>query len=428
MDFPILNGVFLIVSLSTMLLWSTRSAWARRANIPDVAAFLLVGILVHIAFRTAGVHISGSIRPLNSPLAMTMAASFVIFWGAAELSPQTLRTVAKPIAALATIGVVVSGAILGLTVWGAHLAHLPLFAALLLGAILAGTDPTVLVSIVDQVPIADRIREVLIAESALNDPISAILAVAFLPFATGHAGASHIWPAVTAQLWEAAAAVAAGLTAVVFVQSVRRASLPLSRAVMRRTDLRFVLLFLVAFALAEGASANPFLAGFVAGVAGQPFAHGDSTSSDAAEHRSAAALHVLSFYVRAYIFLLLGLTIPTSLQGRSLLPALLTAGLLIVAARPLSVLAARLVYRNRLTRHETIFLCLNRQTGVMPALLINIFAASGLAEADFFRLTAACAIALTSGVLLPFFRPLAGRLGLLVPVPPEDDADPCCDG
>lgn len=428
MDTQIVYGVILIAALSSLLLWSRRSALVRRAGIPDVAAFLAVGILAHIALRSADVHIASAIKSLDSPLPMTMAASFVIFWGAAELSPQTLRTVAGPIAALATVGVAVSTLTLGLTIWGAHLAQLSLFAALLLGAVLAGTDPTVLVSVLDQVPISERIREVLIAESALNDPMSAILAVAFLPFATGAAAVHQVWPAIALQVWQALTACAAGLTAVVVVRALRHTRAQVLQTLVRRTEVRFLFLFSMAFTLAEGLSANPFLSGFVAGVAGQPFAHGDSSLSDAVEHGSAATLKVISFYVRAYIFLLLGLTIPTSLRGEPLLPALLAAALLIVAARPISVLAARLLYRRRLTRRETFFLCLNRQTGVMPALLINIFAASGLPEADLFRLTAACAIALTSGLLLPLFRPLAGRLGLLVPASSGLAAEPVDNG
>ncbi len=417
MDIFVFYGAILLAAISTSLWWIGRSALAKRANIPDVAWFLATGILTHIALRSAGVHIALWIRPLAAPSPMTIAASFVILWGAAELSPQTLRVVAGPIAALASVGVITSALALGVAVWALHLTQLSLFAALLLGAVLAGTDPTVLVSILDQVPLSERIREVLIAESALNDPISAILAVFFLPFVIGGAAVHPLWPAIGLQVWQTVTACGAGLTAAVTVRMLSRTRPPALRLIAHRTEVRFLLLFCVAFALAQATSANPFLSSFVAGLAGQPFARTAAPLPDSSRHRSAAVLNIISFYVRAYIFLLLGLTIPTALHGEPLIPALIAAGLLIVAARPASVLAAWLFYRRRLTRHETLFLCLNRQTGVMPALLINILAADRLPEADFFRLTAACAIALTSGLLLPLFRPLASRLELLVATP-----------
>jgi cell volume regulation protein A len=87
-----------------------------------------------------------------------------------------LEKVAFGLVLLAVPGVVITAVVTGLI--AAAVFDLPLSAGLLVGAALAPTDPAILVPLFERMRLRPKVKNAIIAESALNDPTGAVLALA----------------------------------------------------------------------------------------------------------------------------------------------------------------------------------------------------------------------------------------------------------
>src|SRR6202165_364229 len=132
-------GLILAIGTVTGLL-------AQKIRIPDVAVFLVVGML--IGPEALGLIDIKADSALNQ-IVLLFGASYILFDGGASLRFNVLKQVWITIVVLATVGVVITAAVTGIA---AHLVFgVPLIVALLVGATLASTDPATLVPIFRQV-------------------------------------------------------------------------------------------------------------------------------------------------------------------------------------------------------------------------------------------------------------------------------------
>ena len=148
---------------------------AHRWNIPAIVLLLLSGILL-------GPSVLHIIEPesLGAGLSILvkLAVAIILFEGALNLRLSTLRNSAREIRNLVTIGVLVTW---GLVSVAAHyLAHLDWSLAILLGALMTVTGPTVVQPLLKRIHVSKNIKTILEGEAILIDPIGAILAVAVL--------------------------------------------------------------------------------------------------------------------------------------------------------------------------------------------------------------------------------------------------------
>src|SRR6185369_15406459 len=107
----------------------------------------------------------------------------ILFDGGASLRLAVLKQVWITIVVIATVGVVITGAITAVAAY--YFLSVPVMVALLLGAAIASTDPATLVPVFRQVHIRERVAQTVMSESALNDATGAILTFAVLAVATG---------------------------------------------------------------------------------------------------------------------------------------------------------------------------------------------------------------------------------------------------
>jgi cell volume regulation protein A len=137
---------------------------ARKAKIPDVAVFPIVGIMIGPqALRLVEIKADSA---LNQVI-LLFGASYILFDGGASLRLNVLKQTWITILALATVGVVVTAVITGIA---AHFVFgMPMIVALLLGATLASTDPATLVPIFQQINIRDRVAQTVVSESASRE-------------------------------------------------------------------------------------------------------------------------------------------------------------------------------------------------------------------------------------------------------------------
>src|SRR5213076_2686461 len=103
--------------------------------------------------------------------------------GGASLRLAVLKRVWITIVVIATVGVLITGAVTAAAAY--WILGVPLIVAALLGAAIASTDPATLVPVFRQVRIRERVAQTVMSESALNDATGAILTFGVLAVATG---------------------------------------------------------------------------------------------------------------------------------------------------------------------------------------------------------------------------------------------------
>ena len=144
------------------------------ARLPQMLVLLGAGALIGPAALDA---IDVPLESLGAQLVLTVGVSFILFHGGLQLSARILERVAVGLTLLVIPGVIITAVVTGVA--AAALFGLPLTTGLLIGAVLAPTDPAILVPLFDRIRMRPKVSQTVIAESALNDPTGAVLALAF---------------------------------------------------------------------------------------------------------------------------------------------------------------------------------------------------------------------------------------------------------
>src|SRR6266545_502833 len=152
-------------------------------RLPHMLVLLGAGILLGSSVSDA---IDVPLDSMGAQLVLTLGVSFILFHGGLQLSVGILRKVAAGLLMLVVPGVVLTALVTGSV--AALLFGLPLSSGLLIGAALSPTDPAILVPLFERLRIRPKLSQTIIAESALNDPTGAVLALAFAGVVlSGHA-------------------------------------------------------------------------------------------------------------------------------------------------------------------------------------------------------------------------------------------------
>ncbi len=113
---------------------------------------------------------------IGAQLLFTLGVSLILFYGGLNLSLVVLRRVWLGLGMLVIPGVILTAVITGVA---AHLAFdFSWTAALLMGAVLAPTDPAILIPLFVRSRLRPKVAQTVVAESAFNDPTGAVLALA----------------------------------------------------------------------------------------------------------------------------------------------------------------------------------------------------------------------------------------------------------
>lgn len=164
-----LLGLSLVVILSVLARLS--AVWLR---VPPIVPLLIVGVAVGIS----GLGLIDPSELLGSALspAVEIAVGIILFEGALGLKREELGSgVSRAVVRLITIGVAVTWILASLSI--ALILDIPQQIAILIGATVIVSGPTVVLPILDFIGPTTRVRRVLKWEGILIDPIGAILAV-----------------------------------------------------------------------------------------------------------------------------------------------------------------------------------------------------------------------------------------------------------
>ncbi|GAA1743624.1 potassium/proton antiporter [Luedemannella helvata] len=330
-----------------------------RAGLPSLLIYLALGV----ALGESGLGIDFENVDLTRVLGVC-ALVVIIAEGGLSARWSVVRPVLPAAATLATFGVVVSVAVVGVVV---HLLlDVPLQLALLYGAVLSSTDAAAVFATLRRLLVRPRLAATLEAESGINDA-PAVLLVLALSVPAG----SHLvwWHELLIMLYELAAGGLVGVAVgVIGAFGLRRAALP----AVGLYPLAVAGLTILAYALGASVHASGFLAVYTCGVI---------LGNARLPHRQAVLGFAdgLAWLAQIGLFVLLGLLASPARLPSAVVPALVVGTVLVIAARPLSVLLS--VAWFRVGWREQMFLSWAGLRGAVPIVLATIPLSAGVPDA-----------------------------------------------
>jgi cell volume regulation protein A len=392
-------GLILAVGTITGLL-------SQKIGIPDVAVFLIVGMLI-------GPEVLGLINiradsPLNQ-IILLFGASYILFDGGASLRFNVLKRVWITILVISTIGVVITAAITGVAAH--YVLGIPFVVALLLGAALASTDPATLVPIFRQVKIRERVAQTVMSESAFNDAMGAIVTFGVLAVAMGEGEfslASSFIDFFKQSIIGIVAGATLGYLAALLIAHERWAFLAEYAPVVT------LMAVIGAYFAADGLQASGFMAVFVFGIVfGNKESFGFRMKPGEAQKLDEFVM-TTAFIMRLFIFILLGAQVDFNLMNQHLAGGILVVTIFMLVARPVTVFLCALPdQRARWSFNEMLFMCWTRETGVIPAALAGLLLGVQAPGAQIIASVTFIAILMTILIQAPTTKWLGRKLGLL---------------
>ena len=327
---------------------------ARRLSVPAIVPLLVAGVLL-------GPYVIDAFDPdelfgdLIDPM-VELAVGVILFEGSLLLRREELEGGAGPVVArLVTVGFAITWTLSALG--AALLFDLDARMAILLGAVLSLSGPTVILPLLDHVRPKERVGVVLKWEGILIDPIGAIFAV--LAFGAISSGGSEFQPGP----FLATIGVGVGIGVAAAVPAV----LALRDTRMSISLESSTLLALVLLAVA-GASGIRDDAGLVAAIAmGVTLAH----RREDIEREAHAFVTTLTSLLIGILFVLLSARVDPERVGDLGWEALAFVALLILLVRPLAALAGTV--GTALSRGERGLVAWMMPRGIVAASTVSAF-------------------------------------------------------
>ena len=352
------------------------SKLSRIIKLPDVVLYVIAGILI-------GPRVLNMVNindyPVGNQLIITFGASYILYDGGREINLRVLNNVKITVLILSTVGVIISMFVTGF--FAAKIFHLELINALLLGAVIASTDPSVLVPLFKNMNINDRLKQTIITESAFNDAVGAIATFSLLNIMT--AGSFSLSGSLKELLITSFGGILVGLL-FGFLATTAISKIGNKEGFFVEHPSEIALGAVIgAYVLASHFDFSGYIAVFVVGMF---CGNKNILNMYIPEQYLDSHLRfkeVLTIIMRMMIFVLLGTQVNFALIFSNLGPALLVVAVLIFLARPASVLLCIIWdFQAKWTKSEIIYLMWVRETGVIPAALASMLLAMHVPHAD----------------------------------------------
>jgi potassium/hydrogen antiporter len=397
-DIILTLGVMLVAGLVCQLVADTIRA-------PRMLVLLLGGTLLGPSVLDV---IDVPLDSTGAELLLTLGVSFILFHGGLQLSVGVLSRVAVGLGLLAVPGVLITALVTGTVASIAF--DIPFSMGLLIGAVVAPSDPAILIPLFDRIGIRQKIEQTAIAESALNDATGAVLALVLAGVvASGDASVTEPALEFVKDLGVSTVLGIAFGILLSLVVSDRRAGVWKESAA-----IAVVAVVAVGYFSTDSAGGSGYLGAFLAGlIVGNMdrFRLGMHTEH---ERDMRALVNTITEVVVILVFMTLGANLPWADIWDNLGPALLVVVVgFIMLARPLTVLLCLGPdRRGRWTREEIVFLAWTRETGVVAAALAGLMVSRGIPDSELIVSTVAVAIVVTLSIQTTTKPWLGRRLGL----------------
>ncbi|WP_235545497.1 potassium/proton antiporter [Phycicoccus sp. Soil802] len=385
----LIGSLVLLVSVAAVRL-------SLKSGLPSLLIYLGIGL----AIGEAGPFLQ--IRFDSNELTQVLGyAALILILSEGGLSTRWdgIRRSVGPAAVLSTVGVIVSVAVVALA--ARFVLHLDWNSALLVGAILSSTDAAAVFSVLRRVPLPRRITGMLEAESGFNDAPVVILVTALAARSANPADAEGWFTLALKAVAELGAGAAIGL-AVGWAggQFMRRAASGSSGLF----SIGVVALTVLAYAAAASVHASGFIACYLAALVlgNLKLPHGPAVLGLST---------ALGWLAQIGLFVLLGLLASPSKMGSQILPAIVIGLVLLLFARPLSVLVS--VSPFRLGWRDQVFLSWAGLRGAVPVVLATVPLTVGARNVSWIFELVFVLVVIFTLVQAPTLPWVAGRLGIV---------------
>ncbi|MFS8973233.1 potassium/proton antiporter [Cupriavidus necator] len=322
-DHVILIGA-VVMSLGIVL-----GAFSARLGVPFLLVFLAVGML-------AGVDGPGGIRFSDTWLSFlvgNLALAIILLDGGLRTRFATFRVALKPSLSLATVGVLVTAALVG--VFAAWLLGIDWRLGLLLGAIVGSTDAAAVFSMLHSsgIRLKDRVASVLEIESGINDPMAIFLTLTLIEWLTAPNGLTPLGLATRLLVQFGVGGVLGLMLGYCLARVLERIHVA--------EGLQAILLCsggAMVFAIVQTAGGSGFLAVYLTGML-----IGNRERAVTAD--TMRAMDGMAWLAQSAMFLLLGLLVSPQRIWDVAGPAVAVAAFLMLVARPVAVWLALLPFR-----------------------------------------------------------------------------------
>ena len=403
----ILHAKELLLLLGVILGVGTFTGFiAKLIKVPDVVLFLLAGMALGVAgLGVLDVKVDSTLNQLI----LIFGSCYILFDGGASVKLNVLKQVWPTLVIISTIGVLISAV---LTAYAAQFfLGLPFIFALLLGAVIASTDPATLVPVFRQVKIRAKVAQTVMSESAFNDAMGAILTFAVLAVATSTSSFS-LSSSLINLLQQSVLGIIGGLIfgylALLFIAHEKYNFLAEYASVVTLMSVA------AAYLSVDNLQASGFMAVFVFGlVLGNKELFCFKMGVVEAEKLEDFVL-TTSLVMRIFIFVLLGSQVNFTLLQQYFWPALGVVLVFMLIARPIVVFAsAGADRRAKWSLKELLFMCWTRETGVIPGALAGMLVGLQVPYSDVIASVTFMAILLTILLQATTTRWVAAKLDLL---------------
>jgi len=379
---------------------------SKKIRIPDVVLYIAGGIIIGPSVLKL---IDFSEYAVVNQVILSFGAAYILFDGGREIGVKVLNEVKVTVGLLATVGVLISTAVTGLFAW--KILGIDLMYAMLLGAVISSTDPSVLVPLFKKMNISPRLKQTIISESAFNDAAGAIVTFTILAVAAGgkfSVGASLLQLAISAGGGVIVGAVF-GYIMHLLISEGRYGLLKGYTAEM------VVAAVLGSYVFCEFIGVSGFMATFIIGMmCGNKGIFNFRVYTEAQETHEKFKEVTISI-IRMLIFMLLGAGMNFSIISRYWSGALIVILAFVFIARPVSVLlTVPLDRKAKWNIREMIYLCWTRETGVIPAALAGMLMTMRVPNADIISAVTSIAIIITLAFQASTAAWLAKKLDLEV--------------
>jgi potassium/hydrogen antiporter len=342
-------------------------------------------------------------------LLFNIGVALILFHGGTGISLRVISRTAVGLGLLVLPGVLITAVIVALVIWPVFGVAFPV--ALLIGAVLAATDPAILIPLFDQLKLRPKVSQTVIAESAFNDVTGTVLTLALVGVA--EAGSFTLsGPAldfVRELVLGGVIGVVAGLVLCYAVASTARSGIW-----DESPGVAILAVVVLGYFSTETLGGSAYLATFVMGLM-----IGNMDLLGLGHHDEHATLlegflGQVAEIATLLIFVTLGLNLPFDALGEYLLGGLLVMFVFIFVARPVTVLACLLPdRRSGWTKEEIAFIAWCRETGVIPAAVASLLLARGVEGAEIAVSMVALAVCVTLLLQATTAGYLAKKLGIL---------------
>lgn len=300
----------------------------------------------------------------------TLALVFILFDGGLHTPRGALRVAARPALVLATLGVIVTAAVMGLA--ATYFLGVTPLEGLLLGSIVGSTDAAAVFLVLRArgLRLLPKLAATLEIESGSNDPMAVFLTIGFLEVVLGRMslGPEFVWFFVWHMGVGAAVGLALGHAVAVAVNRVNLSAAGLYPVL---TGAAAILTYGLAATLGGSGFLAVYLAGILLGNRKVVFQRGIFLFHDG-----------LAWLSQIAMFVMLGLLSFPSRLMRVALEGLLLAMALIFVARPAAVALSLLPFRFNL--REVAFVSWVGLRGAVPIILATFPPLLGFRHGDLF--------------------------------------------